>query len=257
MIDTIQINKFSHLHDGKNIIFCKTDYILNEFEYIKKLNNDVVLITGNSDYPITDNLTNKMPSNIKKWFAQNAISNNPKLVPIPIGIENREESIRKGHGVSYFDRVSEKENIISDSYNGEIINLVYSNFNIHTNFAHRSQLKKISMESSDIIWDEPNLKLSDFFLNTKKYEYSICPAGNGVDTHRLWEVLYCNRIPITIKLGNYKIYDLYKKLPIIVLDNVNELLDIENIKNKKNEISFQNIEMLGIDYWIKLILNEL
>ena len=27
----IQVNKFSQLHDGKKIIFCKTDYIMQEF----------------------------------------------------------------------------------------------------------------------------------------------------------------------------------------------------------------------------------
>jgi hypothetical protein len=38
-IDLIQLNKFSKLHDGANVIFCKTDYILSEFEYINNLND--------------------------------------------------------------------------------------------------------------------------------------------------------------------------------------------------------------------------
>lgn len=64
-MDFLQLNKFSELHDGKNIIFCKTDYIISEFNYIKNLKNDVILITGNSDYPITDDLANLAPKNIK------------------------------------------------------------------------------------------------------------------------------------------------------------------------------------------------
>ena len=53
----------------------------------------------------------------------------------------------------------------------------------------------------------------------------LCPIGNGVDTHRLWETLYCNRVPITIQIGDYKIYELYKQLPIILLQDIKQLLD--------------------------------
>jgi hypothetical protein len=54
MKNFIEINKFSEIHDGEKIVFCKTDFLLNEFEQIRKIDNDVFLITGNSDNPTTD-----------------------------------------------------------------------------------------------------------------------------------------------------------------------------------------------------------
>ena len=41
----IQLNKFTNLHDGNKIIFCKTDFLFEEFNTIKNLDSDVILIT--------------------------------------------------------------------------------------------------------------------------------------------------------------------------------------------------------------------
>ena len=31
------------------------------------------------------------------------------------------------------------------------------------------------------------------------FKYNICPPGNGLDTHRFWESLMVNTIPIVVK----------------------------------------------------------
>ena len=256
-MDLIQLNKFSHLHDGNKIIFCKTDFLISEFENIKKINRDVILISGNSDYGITDDLINKLPKNVIRWYAQNAISKNERLIPIPIGIENRFESVRIGHGIGYYDRVEMKEKLILGKKSINPTKEIYSNFNIDTNFNHRNQVKQISKNSPHIEWEEPNLTISDFFNKILDYKMVVCPAGNGVDTHRLWEVLYSNRIPITIKIGDFKIYDLYKKLPIIILDSIDQLNDFEYLNKKYKELESLpfSLEELDLNFWIKCITN--
>lgn len=40
MNDFIQLNKFAELHDGKNIIFCKTDYLMSEFNKIAGMDRE-------------------------------------------------------------------------------------------------------------------------------------------------------------------------------------------------------------------------
>jgi hypothetical protein len=255
-MELIQLNKFSHLHDGRNIIFCKTDYILQEFEYIKNLDNDVILITGNSDIPITELLSTNIPKNIKKWFGQNTLSFDDRIDPIPMGIENRIESIRSGHGIGYPERVIIKENLLSRQLNVIPTKKIYSNFQINTNFKHRSEIKNICINSNHIEWGDPELSLEVFFNKILDYEFVVCPAGNGVDTHRIWEVLYSKRIPITIKIGDFKIYDLYKKLPIIILDKNEDLYDFDLIQKKSNEIklNLKNLELIDYRYWEKKIL---
>jgi transposase len=45
-MDFVQINKFSKLHNEGKVIFCKTDFIFEEFKNIEKIPHDIILITG-------------------------------------------------------------------------------------------------------------------------------------------------------------------------------------------------------------------
>lgn len=51
------------------------------------------------------------------------------------------------------------------------------------------------------------LNYPSFFKKCQDFKAIICPVGNGLDTHRFYETLLMNRVPILIKLDNYKIYD--------------------------------------------------
>lgn len=259
MLDIISLNKFSHLHDGRNIIFCKTDYLLSEFQNIKQIDNDVILISGNSDFPIDDYISSKKPKNIKKWYAQNVLTFDDKIIPIPMGIENKDESIRSGHGIGYYERVYEKEKILNSNLNIEPINEIYSNFDVNTNYVHRNLVRDLCVNSSHINWEEPNLSLTDFFKKIKTYKMTVCPAGNGVDTHRIWEVLYSGGIPITIKIGNFKIYELYEQLPIIILDKIQDLENHDLILEKYENIKqkYSNIDIINYGFWESKIKSEI
>jgi len=256
----IEINKLSHLHNGFSIYFCKTDYLLSEFENIKKQNNNVILITGNSDYAITDEIISLAPRNIKKWYAQNALSNNSILEPLPIGLENKLPSVREGHGIGYFDRATLKESLLekTNSNNKQPTKFVYANFNTNTNPNYRNLIKEMCQNATFIDWEEPNLSLDSFFDKVLDYKMIVCPAGNGLDTHRLWEILYCNRIPITFKVANYKLYEVYNKLPVILLENQKDLMDQELLEQKYLECINKkyDLSILNINYWISKIEKE-
>jgi hypothetical protein len=253
----IEINKLSRLHNGSSIFFCKTDYLLSEFENIKRQNNNVILITGNSDYAITDQILALAPKNIKKWYAQNAISNSPILEPLPIGLENKLPSAREGHGIGYFDRATLKESLLEkvNLNNKEPTKLVYANFNINTNHNYRNPIKAICQNVSFIDWEEPGLSLNSFFDKVLEYKMILCPAGNGLDTHRLWEVIYCNRIPVTFKVGNYKLYELYNKLPIILLENNKDLMNHSLVEKKYAECINKKYDMSILD--ISTLINKI
>lgn len=254
----IEINKFSELHNGKEIFFCKTDFLFQEFEEIKKLDNEVVLISGNSDYPITEKYLNYLPKNVKKWYAQNALVYSDVLEPIPLGLENKFPSVRQGHGIGYYDRVQEKENLLSRDNKISPTKFMYSNFRVETNYHERIFYKKISINEKHIDWEESNLTLNNFFDKILEYKMVLCPLGNGIDTHRLWEVLYSKRVPITVKSGKFKLYELYEKLPIIILDNIEDLKNknlIETLYQSTIEKKY-NKDLLDFDFWYKKILHE-
>ena len=162
-MEIIELNKFSHLHDGKKVIFCKTDFLIEEFENIKKIEDDFILITCNSDFSINDVILNLIPSNIKKWYGQNILVFHDKIEPIPMGIENRYESDRIGHGVGYHERVKLKENLLNRNLNIIPTKKIYSNFQINTNYTHRTPIKEVCIKSPHIEWEEPTLSLDVFF----------------------------------------------------------------------------------------------
>lgn len=258
-IDFIQLNKFSELHNGSSIFFCKTDFLLDDFATISKIEKPIILISGNSDYAITDDLIRLAPPNIKVWYAQNALSSHDILQPLPIGLENKLPSIRVGHGIGYYDRALQRESILSRSCDTIPNKSIYANFNISTNIRHRGVVQQICLQSDHIDWEEPQLSFEDLYVRYAEYRMILCPFGNGIDTHRLWEVLYCNRIPITIKAGPYKIYKLYEQLPIIVLDNIMQLKDVNYLEYQYDQIikNKYNYQILYTNFWKNQILQHL
>lgn len=254
------INKLSFLHNNENIIFCKTDYLFDEFKSIKQNKKDVILISGNSDIEIKLSHILYKPKYVKFWFAQNLKTNFGNVMPLPIGLENKNESVRLGHGIGYFDRVTKKEELLSRFCVNicEPNKLVYANFNIDTNFKVRNKVKNICLQSPHIDWEDSYEDINAYFDRILEYESILCPEGNGIDTHRLWEVLYSRRIPIIIKSGNHKIYNLYRQLPIVILNNLNELYDKKSLIQKINSVKKgrYNWELLSEKYWVNLILNQ-
>jgi hypothetical protein len=95
---------------------------------------------------------------------------------------------------------------------------VYFNFKIETN-----------KEKRDTCYDSLKNKLewlnkiepTENLARLKEYEFCICPEGNGVDTHRLWESLYLKTVPIVIQS---EFTNILKKnnVPLVILNNWND-----------------------------------
>jgi hypothetical protein len=256
-MNTIQFNKLSRLHNGKTFFFTKTDYLYDDFKIINSLNNEVVLVSGNSDYCINQNHINALPKNVKIWFATNAIIEHPKIINLPLGIENFKESIRDNHGIGY-DRVKLKDNFILNYVDRTPTEFMYSNFTVMTNTFHRTKIKNISQNTEHITWEEPNLEIDKYFNRILDFEAVICAQGNGDgDNHRIYETLYLNRIPITF---NSKLYELlHKNFPIICLDNPQLLQDYYFMREKINQAKLKKWDrnLLNMEYWEYQIISQL
>jgi hypothetical protein len=264
MKDFIHAHKFSLLDNKENVFYTKGDIhnILNMFANIEKINKNVILITANSDVTIDENLIKHLPRNVYKWFAQNAMANHPKLEIIPEGLQ---PSFQSSNGDIGYEIAKVKEDILSSIEDTVPKKLVYSNFAIGTNPTVRSKIKDLCHTADHIDWDESidfsdyhnynNINSLHYFYNKiKEYESVVCPIGNGIDTHRVYETLYLNRIPIVF---NEKIYNkLYVNYPIILIDE-NDLMDETKIKEKIIETKKNNFDenMLFFDFWKNKILS--
>lgn len=249
-----EFNKLSFLHNGKNIFFCKTDYLLEDFKIINSLKNEIILISGNSDYPILDNIIQIAPKNIKKWYATNCLSQSEILEPIPLGLENEIKADRESHGIGHGNISKSKKDLLNRNLCTFISKYIYANFRIQTNQGYRGMCKEICENIKHIDFEDGGLSLKEFFDKILEYKMIFCPIGNGIDTHRLWEVLYSKRIPITIKVGDFKIYELYSKLPIVILDKIQDLNNKDLIEYKISNLNYDNLNLLDVNYWINHIL---
>lgn len=232
--------KVSDISEG-DIIFCKTDFILELFEEIKIFPEwyNLKIITHESDYEINKTLFDKKPKCVAKWFAINVNHEHENLAPIPLGLANAHCSI-----------TLKIDNIKKDISRKE--KLLYINHRVQTNLSKRKYLYDFFNTNEWCTVDQPNLTLEQFSENISKHHYILCPVGNGIDTHRLWESLYSDVIPVVEKHINYKNM---QELPILFVDSFREITK-EFLQNNLNIFTSKNAEQLDIGWWKKYIQGE-
>lgn len=226
--------------EENDMVFCKTDYVNLLFKYLKKVENlkNIKLITSQSDLPINKKLFSRKPNCISKWYSTNVQYSNENLISIPLGLAN-EFSKKNLNQFDFNDFTS-----FEDLNNKE--NKIYVNFNVNTNYLYRSKLiSKIKKDRLFVITNN-TLSLKEYKNNLSKYKFVLCPPGNGVDTHRIWETLYSNSIPI---IFDEFYLDYFKELPIIAINKVEEVV---NIDFNTNKLAI-NQDVFFLKWWLKLI----
>lgn len=153
----------------------------NDLDYFKPdmVDEPFILITHNSDNNITEEFLPLLRNPLLiRWFAQNVLIIHPKLVPIPIGIANKEWEHGDIDGL-----VRNMVFVTPDKF-------LYRNFGVSTHFARKDIIEHLTQEMS------PRVEFTTYLKEIRRHEFILCPQGNGVDTHRLWETWYLGRIPV-------------------------------------------------------------
>lgn len=217
------IKNISNNFNNPKIIYCYTNRLLKLYEKLDNFNNDFILISGNTDENITDDFK-KIAEHKKiiKWYTQNLCISHEKINFIPIGIANKQWR----HG-----NIEELTKIIK--MNIPKTNNIYFNFKLETNLIKRIQCFN---EISKYLTLLNNIDEIENFKRLASYKFCICPEGNGVDTHRLWECWYLKVIPIVLKTNFIEILIKNIDLPIIVLDKWSDI----NININYNNYNFDN-----------------
>ena len=95
--------------------------------------------------------------------------------------------------------------------------------------------------------DNEVLLKEEFYELVASHDYVLCPAGNGIDTYRLWETLYLGSTPIIDYAYQPYLQELgairFKTLDDIRLEGLNRVkLDWEKNMEKGNHL-------LDFSYW--------
>ena len=119
---------------------------------------------------------------------------------------------------------------------------IYFNFVVNTNVNKRKQCYDVVSKKVEwLSFLTPNKNL----LRMKDYEFCICPEGNGVDCHRIWEALYLKCVPIVINSPFTETLKRYN-IPLVILDTWKDL-DIDDLQYSKYKFDEYTINMFLIN----------
>jgi hypothetical protein len=95
-----------------------------------------------------------------------------------------------------------------------------------------------------------NVTPSENIERLSQYRFCICPEGNGVDTHRLWEALYLKTVPVVIKSEFTNILQ-KNNIPLVVLNSWDDF-NPDNLNY--NTFDFENAQFLQTIDMSKILL---
>jgi len=227
------------------LIFCYSCALTTFMNKLHLFKNKFVLVSHNED----DNITEKYSllansSLVITWFAQNLMIYHPKIQMLPIGIANSMWPHGNTTTLSYVkDLNMNKENKL------------YFYFNIWTNQPARNLCKDV-LESKGLQFGCSHDNL-DYLKYLSTCKFAICPPGNGIDSHRIWECYYLNVIPIMLRSTFTE--HIQKVLPCILLDTWNDFNMNDAFFDRYNELNTllqQNISYIDFNYYKEKMLSK-
>jgi len=178
--------------------------------------------------------------NLIKWYGWNAYANSG-VIPIPIGLNSDSmlNPIRHAQ-ITHWDEKKHQVLLAFKAHTPERLRLnriaIGLNFTVKwpykpTYRSHSTQLDMyeamskfkcvFSCSLSDIVLKLRLLVSLTYISNSFRHRrFVACPAGTGVDTHRFWEALYMESVPIVLR---GQLSSLYENVPVIQLNSWSEL----------------------------------
>jgi hypothetical protein len=194
-------------------VYCKVDHLIGLFDQIRQARNRVVLVSSESDRPITEEFLQRCPPQIAHWFSTNIQAKTEKLSVLPLGLAN-----------SYCGITLKAPLIAAHSrpFAGRS-RWLYVNFRATTNPAAREPVLHHFRSLKDADWvtfREAGLGFEGLLDEMTLHRFMLCPPGNGIDTHRLWEALYSRTIPVALA---HPSMNSFRDLPILFVEDFREL----------------------------------
>lgn len=206
-----------------DVVFVKTDF-LDWFLNKRKIEVPITLVTGVSDGSPSPDACHRIQvnPNIKKWIGCNINVSDPKIVKVPIGVGEPERKNGNHNELLdlHRDRISWEDKI-------DDICIPYHN---------------ATSSSRHLTPTLPELPFADYMKEIGKHKFVICQKGNGVDTHRICEVLLMGSVPVVEHSG---LDDMYQQFPVLL---VNSLTYIDTTSFEWDEDKYQHF--LNV-FWLR------
>ena len=267
--DFITSDKFLTFANINNIPYYKRDLLYSGGEWrgknvesiIKNFKNNVgqTLFIGHSDKAVGYfDLKLLKTMGIRYIYGTNILNKKNFSTSLPLGITNNtnESKLHKIFGDTlHFLKAHESTNILSE-FNGKI----YANFSKNTNLGKRENLLQVIKQMDYIVHGEmdfSNQGRIKYLTDLRTSSFVLCPEGNGIDTHRIWETIYMGGIPIIIK-NNYLSFIL-NELPVLQINDWSEILNIKYLEFQWNYLKkmLPDFSKIQMNYWYNLLRRNL
>ena len=264
-IDYIDPNILDDLGNRESIYIC-TDALFNfSSNFLDKIQYPFILITGDSDTPITQNLIEHVAiknildnPNLIKWHAQNLVAHHPKLHRLPIGLDYHTMWERNGNwGLVQQSPIAQERalmNIFAASSDfTERFFAGYCNWHFAIERGDRQECFS-KIDKSLCLIEKNHLPRLSSWQRQAECMFVISPEGAGIDCHRTWEAILLGCIPV-MKIN--KITPLFDRLPVVILNDWTDF----NVNFMKNQLSRLinekfNFNSLFLKYWDSKISNK-
>lgn len=198
------------------VVFCKIDEAPGFFERLRLTRKRVILVTGEGDLPC-DALHQKfLPANVARWFATNVTTPHPRTTAIPLGLGSPRSEV-----------TLRAEEILDRRASGSPRDhWLYVNFRPDTNPTVRQPVfddfRRRSASEDWITFQSPGGEGTNasFLEALVRHRFVLCPPGNGVDTHRMWEALLAGAVPVVLRS---QAMEAFSSLPILFVEDVRQV----------------------------------
>jgi hypothetical protein len=216
-----------------------------------KIQHPYVLISHNGDYDMDKSIVDLLDDKIVRFYAQDAVYKSDKVIPIPIGLENKHYYT---NGIPWvldlFTHLSKKETPRK--------NKILYRFSVHTNPGFRKPLLAYFEKQSIMETFTEMLPPIMNLMKLRTYKFVASPRGNSIESSRTWEALYLKTVPVVQDFFAMKYFESLG-LPMWVIHDWEELSSYteDDLAKKYDELmSGANFEALYMDFWIKMIRKD-
>jgi hypothetical protein len=235
---------FDTVVEKNDVWFIKRDFLPEFFSLIPSNAPNINVVTQHSDYEFDSSMMSMKPRSVVKVFAPNNTNDSEDSVAIPLGL-----GPSFGHGAPLAEDIKNKET-------GKNRNkLLYVNFRPYTYPQERQPLFSYFKENNfswATVQESSDVSSGgwDWYLDSlTSHKFSLCPRGNGIDTHRLWESLYSRTVPVVRYCdANRNFLD----LPILFVDDWSQVTE-RFLEEKYEEMASRewDYSKLSASWWGK------
>lgn len=228
------------------IVYSRTHTVVGQFGDLAKM-GECVLVTSFSDACCTSAMARRLPPNVRRWYSNNVMTQNPKVVAVPLGIRTSPDG----------------ERILADAIEKgpqARRNLVYMNF---------LRLIRNGNNPRRGVWEQFTTKawvtreggfehvpMKQFYDQMASHSYVLSPPGAGPDCHRHWEAIMLGSIPIVLRSHATRILE---GLPCLQVDNWGQVTP-QRLEQELPELSklFDSpaMERIWFEPWRDMILGD-